>query len=108
MDLRTTGPFANRKVGTTESEHNWDGIVGVSGKMALSDKWDALAYADGGTGDSDYTLQGLAALSYKFDSFEGRFGYRYLKWEFDEGKALGNLLEDLTIKGPYAGAIFKF
>jgi len=104
LALRTTGPFANRKVKDKESEHNWDGIVGASGRVALNDKWDATVYADAGSGDSDYTLQGQAALSYKFDSFEGRFGYRYLKWEFDGHGAL----EDLTIKGPFAGALFRF
>jgi len=104
LDLRTTGIFSDKKVSTTESDHVWDGIVGVRGEMALSDKVDVVAYADAGTGGSDYTLQGVAALNYKFDGFEGRLGYRYLKWEFDGHGAL----EDLTVKGPYAGAIFKF
>jgi len=101
--LKTTGQFLG-KVKHTDSDQNWDGIVGVKGNMELSDKWSIFAYADGGTGDSDYTVQGLAALNYKFDNFTGRFGYRYLKWEF-EGHSL---LENLTIKGPYLGALFKF
>jgi len=107
LGLRVTGSLASKKIGTTESEHNWDGIVGVRGKMALTDKWDAIAYADGGTGDSDYTVQGIAGFNYKFDRWEGRFGYRYMKWEMDN-KGLGRLVEDLTIDGPYAGALFKF
>lgn len=103
-ELRTTGPFANRKVKTSDSGHNWDGIVAIKGKMKLSNKWDAAVYIDGGSGDSDYTWQGLAGLSYQFDNFKGAFGYRHLKWEFDGRSAL----EDLKISGPYVGARFNF
>ena len=105
MELKTTGPFATRKAKTTERGDNWDGIVGIKGNMALSDKWGEGIYFDGGSGDSDYTQQGLAGLNYKFDNFTGMFGYRHLKWEFDDKK---NPLEDLKISGPYAGARFTF
>lgn len=102
--LRTTGPLANREVKTSDSGHNWDGIVAIKGKMKLSNKWSAAVYFDGGSGDSDYTWQGLAGLSYQFDNFKGVFGYRHLKWEFDGRSAL----EDLKINGPYMGARFNF
>lgn len=104
LELRTTGLFANKKVKTSESDHNWDAIVGVKGKMDLSDKWQATLYLDGGSGDSDYTLQGLAGLNYKFDSFTGLLGYRYLKWKFNGHGAL----EDLKVSGPYVGGRFTF
>lgn len=103
LELRTTGPFANRKVKTSDSGHNWDGIVGIKGDYEFNDKWGIGVYFDGGTGDSDYTWQGAAGLNYKFDSFSGVVGYRYLKWEFDSGP-----LEDLRLSGPYIGGRFVF
>jgi len=106
MDLKTTsGPLAGRKVKTSESGHNWDGIVSIKGDVKLSDKWGAGIYFDGGSGDSDYTWQGVAGVNYKFDNFTGFFGYRHLKWEFDDND---DPLEDLKISGPYAGARFNF
>ena len=101
LKIRTTAPF--RKVKTSDSGHNWDGIVGIKGDYKFNHKWSAGIYFDGGSGDSDYTWQGLAGLNYKFDSFNGVFGYRHLKWEFDSGP-----LEDLKISGPYVGARFTF
>lgn len=103
LELRTTGPFANRKVKTSDSGHNWDGIVGIKVDYEFNDKWGVGVYFDGGSGDSDYTWQGVAGLNYKFDSFTGVFGYRHLKWDFNSGP-----LEDLKISGPYAGARFTF
>jgi len=103
LKLNVSGPLDTRTFKTTVSGHNWDGIIGVKGETQLSNKWAAEAYLDAGTGDSDYTWQVLAGLKYKFDSFTGRFGYRHLKWEFDDGQ-----LEELEVSGPYAGARFAF
>jgi len=104
-ELRTTGPFANRKVKVSDSGHNWNGIVGIKGDYKLTDKWGVGAYFDGGTGDSEYTWQGAAGLNYKFDNFTGVIGYRYLKWKFDDDS---DPLDDLRIGGPYVGARFNF
>ena len=83
---------------------NWDGIVGVQGNMSLTDKWGAVAYLDYGTGDSDYTYQALAGLNYQYDSVTGTFGYRHLRWEFEDDTPL----ENLRVSGPYAGVKFNF
>ncbi len=98
-------PLKFRRLGrkTTPSGDLWDGIVGVRGKVNLADKWYLNYYADGGTGDSSSTWQGLAGLNYQFDKFEAGFGYRYLTWNMNDRD-----LEDLTVKGPYAGVRFLF
>ena len=83
---------------------NWNGIVGFQGNIDLSDKWDAVLYLDYGTGDSDYTYQALAALNYQFDSVDGVFGYRHLRFEFEDDAPL----ENLRVSGPYAGVKFNF
>lgn len=62
LELRTTGLFANRKVKTSDSGHNWDGIVGIKGDYEINDKWGVGVFFDGGSGDYDYTWQGLAGI----------------------------------------------
>jgi len=88
---------------TTPSGDLWDGIIGVRGKADLADNWYMNYYLDAGTGDSSYTWQGLAGLNYQFQKFEAGFGYRYLTWHTNNRD-----IEDLTVKGPYAGVRFFF
>ncbi|MGB5567908.1 MAG: hypothetical protein WBM81_01280 [Sedimenticolaceae bacterium] len=60
-------------------------------------------YGDVGTGDSDLTWQGRLGLGYRFDEVDAIFGYRYL--DYDIG---GTDIDDITIKGPYAGVKMHF
>ena len=94
------GPIKKK---VSASDHHWDGIVGTRGKVALSDKWYMSYYGDVGTGDSDLTWQGRLGLGYRFDSVDAIFGYRYL--DYDVG---GTDIDDITIKGPYAGVKMHF
>jgi hypothetical protein len=84
--------------------HNLDGIIGLRGKVDLADKWYLTYYADAGSGDSESTWQALAGLNYRFKKVDATFGYRYLDWEFDSSDAL----EEITVKGPFAGVKFAF
>jgi hypothetical protein len=88
---------------TTPSGDYLDWIIGVRGEVGLTDNWYLNYHADGGTGDSSSTWQGLAGLNYQFEKFEAGFGYRYLTWNLNDKD-----LEDLTVKGPYAGVRFLF
>ena len=103
VDLPLRFKIGPDKLKTTPSANVWDGIIGVRGKVNLADKWYMNYYADGGTGDSSYTWQALAGLNYQFKKVETGFGYRYLTTN-DKDDAI----EDLTIKGPYAGVRFFF
>jgi hypothetical protein len=95
------GP-AQRKA--SPSGHIWSGIIGVRGEADLSDKWYLNYYLDAGAGqESTNTWQALVGLGYQFRKFDAGFGYRYLKWDNGDGQ-----LEDLTVKGPYAGVRFRF
>jgi hypothetical protein len=89
------GPIKKK---ASPSGNGWDGIVGARGKVAISDKWYMSYYGDVGTGDSDLTWQALLGLNYRFDAIDVGVGYRYL--DFDIG---GTAVDDMTIKGPYAG-----
>lgn len=88
---------------TTPSGNLWDGLLGVRGEADLGDNWYMNYYLDAGTGDSSFTWQGLAGLGYHFKQFDAGFGYRYLTWNMNSGD-----LDDLTVKGPYAGVRFRF
>ena len=86
-----------------ESEDFIDAVVGLRGRTELNEKWGMNYYADIGTGESDLTWQLLAGFNYRFSKVDAAFGYRYIKWEFDD-----SVLDNLDVSGPYAGVRFDF
>ncbi|RLA16658.1 MAG: hypothetical protein DRQ60_03925, partial [Gammaproteobacteria bacterium] len=90
------------KVKTSVGGDIWDGVAGLMGKVDLTDKWYINYYADAGAGDSDFTWQMRWGLNYKFDKVDAVFGYRHLSWKIGDG------LDKLTLKGPFAGVKFFF
>ena len=103
FNISAVGPFGPWQEEYSDSEHVLDGIVGLRGMTALSDKWYVNYHADIGTGDSDLTWQALVGLNYRFSNVDAAFGYRYLKWELND-----DTFDDLDISGPYAGVRFGF
>lgn len=101
--IEEVGPFGPWRQRVAESEDFLDAIVGVRGKTELSDKWYLTYYGDIGTGDSDLTWQLLAGFNYRFSKVDATFGYRYMKWKFDDFT-----LDNLNLSGPYAGVKFDF
>ena len=101
--IEEVGPFGPWRQRVAESEDFLDAIVGVRGKTELSDKWYLTYYGDIGTGDSDLTWQLLAGFNYRFSKVDATFGYRYVKWKFDDFT-----LDNLNLSGPYAGVKFDF
>jgi len=82
----------------------WSGIIGVRGKADLAENWYLQYYLDAGAGQkSSNTWQALAGAGYRFQKLDAVLGYRYLAYDIDNGD-----LEDITIKGPYAGVRFYF
>ena len=91
-----------RKV--TPSGDIWSGILGVRGKADLAENWYVNYYLDAGAGQkSSTTWQALTGVGYQFQKLDAVLGYRYLTYDIDDGD-----LEDITIKGPYAGVRFYF
>lgn len=88
----------------SESGDNWDGIVGITGQVMLNEKWYLPYYLDIGTGDSDMTWQGNIGIGYRFSKCDVIVSYRYLDWDFDDGKAIDNM----NISGPMIGLKFLF
>jgi hypothetical protein len=82
----------------------WDGIIGMKGNFALSEKWFIPCHLDIGTGESDLTWQAFAGVGYRFSAVDLIAGYRYLAWEFDDD----SLIDNLDISGVLAGLKFAF
>jgi hypothetical protein len=102
-DLEFRIPDIGLRERVAESEDFLDAVVGVRGRTELSEKWWMNYYADIGTGESDLTWQLLAGFNYRFSKVDAAFGYRYIKWEFDD-----SVLDNLDVSGPYAGVRFDF
>ncbi|MET0542966.1 MAG: hypothetical protein ABWZ88_14585 [Variovorax sp.] len=84
----------------------WNGIVGASAKVPITDKWSLLGYVDVGSGGSnDTSWQALAGASYQYSPTTSfKFGYRYLTFTRDQNKTL----DEASLGGVYLGAGFKF
>ena len=92
----------------------WSGVVREDAEWALAacsiitivkqlESTRSIYCTTRGTGDSDYTWQASTGLNYRFKKVDATFGYRYLTWESDGGS-----IDDITIKGPFAGVKFFF
>jgi hypothetical protein len=95
------------RAGTSEVElKNWDALVGVKGRVALSAdrKWYAPYYFDVGAGDSKLTWQAVAGVGYSFGWGDVVATWRYLDYEMKSGHAI----ESLTFNGPSISAVFRW
>jgi opacity protein-like surface antigen len=106
LGLKGSGGQLNtsRKEKVSESDHVWDGIVGVRGRINLDNNWYLPYYADIGTGGSESTWQLLAGVGYQFKWGDVLLAYRYLDYNFDSDF----LLDDMNISGLALGARFRF
>lgn len=104
LTLKSLAPLLPGSRKATDSASKWDAIVGVRGTYRLSDKWYIPYSVDAGTGQSDYTWQANGAFAYKFSKLDAVFGWRYLTWDFGDDSSI----KDLTVNGPFAGAIFHW
>jgi hypothetical protein len=102
--VKLTGPIASRPIKISESGHVWDGIVGVKGNYNLNPRWSFPYYADIGTGQSDFTWQAAAGVSFHAAKWiDVALVYRHLEWDVG-----GDFVDDLNISGLALGAIIRF
>jgi hypothetical protein len=85
---------------------NWvDAVVGMRGKVALSEKFFFLGRFDLGGGGSKFTYQLFGGLGYNFNKRVAFVvGYRDLDVNYDKN----NFLFDMSQRGPIMGVGFKF
>ena len=82
----------------------WDGIVGVKGSYALGQRWAIPYYVDIGTGQSDFTWQAKAGVTFNATKWLNvTLVYRYIDWDVG-----GDIIDDINFKGPALGAVFRF
>jgi len=84
----------------------WDGIIGVKGRASFgaNREWFVPYYLDVGTGQSDFTWQGIIGIGYQFHWGAVTAAWRYLDYEFKSGKPL----ESLNLSGPAIGVTFRW
>jgi hypothetical protein len=93
--------------GSSEQKlENWDGIVGVKGRLAFGPgrEWFVPYYADVGTGESDLTWQAIGGIGYAFNWGEILAVWRYLDYDFKSGKKI----ESINFNGPAVGVAFRW
>ena len=104
VTVETQPPLPPSRRKFSESDGNWDGIIGLRGRVKFSNNWYLPFHLDIGTGDSDVTWQTMAGIGYQFSWGDIVAGYRYIDWEFDDRK----ILAELNYSGPFAGVKFRF
>jgi len=90
----------------SESKDLWDAIIGMRGRVQLSNDghWSMPYYADIGTGNSSLTWQAMLGASYNWSWGDLSLVYRHLSYDMDSGE----LIQDLEFSGPALGATFRF
>ena len=87
-------------------ESFWDAIIGVKGRASFgaNREWFVPYYVDIGTGQSDFTWQGMIGIGYQFSWGAVTAAWRYLDYELESGRAL----ESLKASGPLIGVTFRW
>jgi hypothetical protein len=98
-------PVSDRTGAAKEDLKNWDAIIGLKGRFALGAQksWFVPYYLDVGTGESDFTFQGIAGLGYAFRWVEIVAAWRYLYYDLPSGGAV----KDISFNGPAIGIAFR-
>lgn len=104
LGLDVTLNVNNLQGNISPSMESYDGVIGVKGRVDLTENWYMPYLFDIGAGDSDLTWQGQASLGYRFGWGDVLATYRYIHYEKD---GLG-LIEDFDLYGPKVGVVFHF
>jgi hypothetical protein len=99
-------PIPDRTGSATADVTIWDALIGVKGRFAFGARnaWFVPYYFDIGTGESDFTFQGIAGLGYAFHWCEVAAIWRYLYYDLDSSKAI----DDIYFSGPAVGITFRW
>jgi hypothetical protein len=85
---------------------NWDGVVGVRGRVPLGAKrrWFIPYYLDLGSGESTFTWQAVAGVGYSWKWGDVLAAWRYLDYDMKSGSDI----ETLSFSGPAIGVAFRW
>ncbi len=103
VDYEVLGEPRSREL--SQSGNTWDAIVGLKGNIALGKRLYVPYQADIGTGESDFTWQALAGVSFRATSWlDLGVVYRHIEWDFGSDSDIA----DLSFSGPAASVKFRF
>jgi hypothetical protein len=96
----------DRSGSRSASQTNWDGIVGVRGRMPFgsSGRWFVPFYLDVGTGKSSLTWQATAGVGYAFGWGDVVGSWRYVDYRMKSGQPI----DTLNFNGPAIAAVFHW
>jgi len=99
-------PLPGRSGDSNVSRSNWDGIIGVKGRVRFGNenRWFVPYYLDVGTGESDLTWQAMAGLGYSWGWGDLVAAWRYLDYDMGEGRPF----EDISFNGPSISVVFRW
>ena len=99
-------PLPGRSGSAAIRVSDWDAIIGVKGRAALSaDRtWFAPYYVDVGTGETKLTWQIMGGVGYAFDWGDVVATWRYLEFKNDSGKPL----QELNMNGPQISFVWHW
>jgi hypothetical protein len=104
----SVGPVVGAgRTGSSEAKlDNWDGIVGVKGRLTFGSQreWFVPYYVDVGAGESDLTWQGIAGVGYAFRWGEVIASWRYLDYNLKSSQRI----ESVNFNGPVIGVAFRW
>ena len=85
---------------------NWDALIGARGRFAfgVQKAWFVPYYFDVGTGESDFTWQGIAGIGYAFHWGEIVAAWRYLYYNLPSDEEI----KDMDFSGPVIGVTFRW
>lgn len=86
-------PFPPRTGSATVGASDWDAIIGLKGRVNLSDdrKWFIPYYVDVGGGDSKLTWQAIAGVGYQFGWGSVLATWRYLDYDFKSSSKVSSM-----------------
>jgi hypothetical protein len=102
LDLTFRTPVGNPSGSVSESV--WDAVVGLNGRLALTDKWYFRYFGTIGTGQSDLVWSYAGTLGYEFQRFDAEAGWREMHYEFDSDSDF----KRIDFPGPYVGLTLRF
>jgi len=99
-------PVPDRTGAAEANLTNWDALIGLRGRFAFGaqNSWFVPYHLDVGTGDSDFTWQGIAGLGYAFRWCEVVAVWRCLYYDLSSGEAI----DDMNFSGPAIGVTLRW
>ena len=108
LDWQFQGPLTSlpRTGNFSKTVVLWDALIGIKGRIRLSEsgKWFAPYYFDLGTGASTLTSQGVIGVGYAFEWGDLHLDYRALYYSTQNSR----VLDGVTLHGPALAATFHF